>query len=265
MASLKIASLMAENMDFIVAAIVRYLDGRQDASVKLVADAPWQERQSLLDAGRIDVAWICGLPYVQRVDEPGPDIEMLAAPVFRGARYEDRPMYFSDVVVRRESGFRTFADLRGETWAYNEPGSHSGYNVVRSHLATLGETWNYFGRVVESGAHQVSLRMIVDGAVDASAIDSTVLEMAFERQPALRSELRVIDTLGPSPIPPWVILRSVLPERRKALRDLLIGMNEDPRGQEVLAEGPIARFARVEDRDYDLIRRMARKAAALQV
>jgi phosphonate transport system substrate-binding protein len=91
-----------------------------------------------------------------------------------GACYKDRPVYFSDVVVRRDSKFHTFADLRGASWAYNEPGSHSGYNVVGYHLATLGEGSGYFGQVVESGAHQVSLQMILDGRIDASAIDSLV-------------------------------------------------------------------------------------------
>jgi phosphonate transport system substrate-binding protein len=153
-----------------------------------------------------------------------------------------------------------FADLRGASWAYNEPGSHSGYNVVRYHLATLGETSRYFGKVVESGAHQTSLQMILDRQIDASAIDSAVLELEFQRYPAIRSKVRIIETLGPSPIPPWVILKSLSQKLRKALRELLLHMHKDPQGRAILADGQIARFAYVEDGDYDAIRSMARKA-----
>ena len=104
-------------------------------------------------------------------------MELLAVPVPAGPRYHGRPIYFSDVIVRKQSPFQTFADLRGAAWAYNEPRTlHSGYNVVRAYLAELGERDGYFGGVVESGAHQPSIEMIVDGRADCSAIDSTVLE-----------------------------------------------------------------------------------------
>jgi phosphonate transport system substrate-binding protein len=176
------------------------------------------------------------------------------------ARYGGRPVYFSDVVVHRESQFQTFADLRGASWAINEPSSHSGYNVVRYHLATLGEFSGYFGRVIESGAHQASLKMILDGGIDGSAIDSTVLELELKRDPAIRSQIRIIESLGPSPMPPWVVLRSLSPDLREDLRDLMLRMHRDPRGRTVLTEGLVARFESIEDGDYDAIRRMARKA-----
>jgi phosphonate transport system substrate-binding protein len=262
---LRIASLQAENADFTVAAIVGYLAQRLGTLAEFVAEIAWQERESQLDVGQIQVAWICGWPYVQKVDRPEPGIELLAAPVMQGARYQDRPVYFSDVVVRRESGFNTFADLRGASWAYNEPGSHSGYNVVRYHLATLGEVSGYFGQVVESGAHQVSLQMILEGRIDASAIDSTVLEEEFRRDPGVRSRIKIVGTLGPSPIPPWVMRKELPPDLRSGVRDLLLGMHQDPEGRMVLAQGHMTRFAHVKDSDYDPIRHMARLAESARL
>ena len=263
--SIKTTSLQAENADFVVAAITEYIGARLGISAEFIVDVPWQGRDSQLDAGRIQVGWICGLPYVRKVDRADPQIDLLAAPVMQGARYGDRPVYFSDVVVRSDSRFTTFPDLRGASWAYNEPGSHSGYNVVRYHLATLGERSGYFGQVIESGAHQVSLQMILDGRIDASAIDSTVLEEEFRRQPDILSKVRVLVTLGPSPIPPWVVLRSLSPDLRRSLRELLLGMHRDPEGQAILAQGHVTRFAHVEDSDYDTIRDMARVAESVRL
>jgi phosphonate transport system substrate-binding protein len=262
---IKITSLQAENANFVVAAVTDYIAERLGVSAEFIVDLPWQERESLLDTGRIQVAWICGWPYVRKVDRPEPGIELLVAPVMRGARYKNRPVYFSDVVVRRDSRFHTFADLRGATWAYNEPGSHSGYNVVRYHLATLGESSGYFGRAVESGAHQVSLQMILEGRIDASAIDSTVLEEEFRRQPSIRSRVRVVEALGPSAIPPWVVLRNLAPDLRRSLRELLLGMHRDPEGRAILAQVHMARFAHVKDSDYDVIRDMARLAEPVRL
>jgi hypothetical protein len=116
-------------------------------------------------------------------------------------------VYFTDVIVRRDHPARTFADLHGRGWAYNDEGSHSGYNLVRHHLLALGETRGYFGRVVASGAHQCSIQMVLDGTIDASGIDSTVLEIETDRRPELDAGLRTIAVIGPSPIPPVVVAR----------------------------------------------------------
>jgi len=39
-------------------------------------------------------------------------------------------------------------------------------------------------------------------------------------------------------------------------------MHEDPEGQAILADGLLARFVPVEDRDYDPVREMVRRATA---
>jgi phosphonate transport system substrate-binding protein len=251
---------MAENTDLVVPAIAHYITERAGTQTKLIDDIPWQKRERLLDEGKIDLAWICGLSYVLKVDQPATDIELLVAPVMQGDRYQSHPIYFSDVVVHRDSQFQTFADLRGASWAYNEPGSHSGYNLVRYHLATLEEKSAYFGKVVGSGAHLNSLQMILERQVDASAIDSIVLGLELQHRPALGTAIRVIEILGPSPIPPLIILKSLPQETRIALRELMLHMHEDPHGRTILANLQIAKFAYVEDRDYDIIRDMARKA-----
>jgi phosphonate transport system substrate-binding protein len=263
MDNFRITSCQAANADPWVEAVVAYLADRLGRSVDFVNQIDWEERDRLLDAGRIDAGWICGWPYVRKLARPDANLELLAAPVMAAPRYQDRPVYFSDVIVQRDSRFTSFADLRGASWGYNEPGSQSGFNITRYHLAKLGESWAYFGRVVQTGAHQASLREVRAGRLDATAIDSTVLETELERDPALAAEIRLIDALGPSPIPPWVVGTHVLAEQRQALRELLLDMHTDPAGRQALAVGGLARFAAVTDRDYDVIREMAQVGAHL--
>lgn len=260
MKTLKFSSCMAPNMNFIGRALASYLMERLDRLVEFIDDIPWQQREKQLDAGQIHGCWICGLPYVWKADIEQPQIELLAAPVMQGERYQDRPVSFSDVVVHVDSSFHTFADLRGASWAYNEPGSHSGYNITRYHLSTLGETSGYFGDVIEAGAHQTSLRMILDRQIDASAIDSTVLELELRNHPDIQAQIRIIAMLGPSSIPPWVITLSLPDDLRQTIRALMLKMHQDPAGLAILDSGQMARFAQVTDRNYDDIRHMDRQA-----
>lgn len=256
MNSLVLTSLQAANADPDIRAIAAYLTDKLGLPVAF-ADAPrWQDREILFDRGEVQVAWLCGLVYVDKRDE-GQPIELLAAPVMDGVHYAGRPVYFSDVVVRADSLIHSFADLRGARWAYNNVGSHSGYNITRYHLATLGENGSFFSRVVESGAHQRSLSMILSGEIDAAAIDSTVLETELLLHPEMAGLIRTVERLGPSPIPPWVVRRGVPSALVAEVRRAFLDIYTDPAGTALLAQAQMLRFASVTDGDYDPIRRMA--------
>jgi len=255
---LTISSCQAPDMDYLCRDLAGYLTRRLAFPVQALLDIPWTERDRLLDAGDIDLCWICGLPYVRKARRAPGKITPLAAPVMAGSRYQGKPIYFSDVVVHQDSPYRSLADLHGAVWAYNEPGSQSGYGVVRYTLAARGETLSFFGRVIESGAHETSLQMILRREVDASAIDSTVLEQELLDNPSIGEQIRTIDTFGPSPIPPWVVTERVTREMRQALREAFTQMDSQSDGQAILTKARISRFTAVDDRDYNPIREMAR-------
>ncbi|MDB4971621.1 MAG: ABC-type phosphate/phosphonate transport system, periplasmic component [Myxococcales bacterium] len=256
---LNVTSCMAGNAESMCRAITRYIGEKLGIETTFVDGMPWPAREALLDQGRIHLCWICGLPYVWKADA-GAAVELCVVPVMRHERYANEAVYFSDVVVRRDSRFKSFADLRGASWAYNEPRSHSGHNVVCHYLSGIGETSRYFGDIIESGAHQTSLEMIVGGRVDASAIDSTVLEAELRLYPALDSEIRIVATLGPSPMPPWVLHKSVPLELRVALRRVLLEMHEDAEASGILEQWGISHFAPAVDVLYDPIRKMSAEA-----
>jgi len=260
MAELMFASLAADNAAPFYRGLGAYLAAALGRSVRLLDEHPWQERERMLMRGEAHVGVVCGLQYVLAQH----DLKLLAAPVMRGQRYGQRPVYFSDVVVRSDSAVRSFEDLRGARFAVNEPTSHSGYGIVRYALATRGLDRSFFGSIVETGAHERSLRLILDGAVDAAAIDSTVLETDLRALPTLASRLRTVATLGPSPIPPLVAPRLLPIEVRDACAAALLRLHTEPAGAAVLAAGDVARFTAVSDADYEPIRLMARQAEGVR-
>jgi phosphonate transport system substrate-binding protein len=265
MNSLKLSSCMGDHTDAFCRAVADHLGDELSITVEYVNDIPWQERERLFDAGLIQICWICGWPYVMKADAAASDIELLGVPVPSGERYLNRAIYFSDIVVRRDSPFNSFADLRGARWAYNEPRSHSGYNLVRWHLSSLDLADRYFNQVVESGAHRLSLQMILEGQVDGVAIDSMVLEWETAQRPEIRASLRIVETLGPSPIPPWVVSKSLSGDLRAALREALLNMHKTEKGRAALALGRVGRFLAAEDGDYNPIRAMARMASEISL
>ena len=258
--SIKVISIQSDNTAYTCQQITQYLGKQLGISTEFVNGIPWQEREQLLDTGQVHVGWICGLPYVRKADRERSNIELVAAPVMQHPRYQRRPIYFSDVIVHRDSEYYSFADLRGVSWAYNEQNSQSGYNLIRYYLANLGERKGYFGQVVAGGSHLQAIDMVSEQRVEASAIDSTVFELELQVRPQLKTELRVIETLGPSPIPPWVVTTNVPRELREAIRKVFWQMHETVEGRAILEQGQTIKMVRVTDWDYDPIRKMARVA-----
>ena len=231
----------------------------------MLCDEPWQVAEQRLYRGEAHLGVVCGLQYVLALDRgEQPGMDLLAAPVMAGARYGGQPVYFSDVVVRADSPARSLADLRGAAWAYNEPTSHSGYAMTRYTLASRG-----YGRV--SSVASVVPAHTCGRWTGCSAAESTrprstapCSSKSFARAPQLASQIRVIETFGPSPIPPLVVSRSLAADVRQALRSTLLQMHVDHIGRRVLSRARINRFVAVADADYDPIRRMWRVADDLE-
>lgn len=255
---LRFATFLAPSLEPVYAWIAEAIAEGVGTTSELHVGRSYQE----LADGRADLAFLCGLPYVHLADAPDPVVVPVAAPILEGERYAGRPIYFSDVIVAADSPFRSFRDLRGASWAFNEPDSQSGYGVVRAHLAALGETNGYFGRVVEAGFHDIAIRMVAEGEVDGAAIDSQVLSVALRDEPELAGRLRVVEAMGPSTIQPVVASATLDPDVREAVRLALTSLGDEPAAREPFARGLLRAFVPVDDADYDDIRGMEAAADA---
>ncbi len=249
---LRAVTFLSPNMLPIYEFMMAYVSQKLGCPIELVTGLTYDALQTA------DLSFICGLPYALRTAPrltPSP-MTAIAAPVLQGERYQNRPIYFSDVIVRRDSPFRFFADLRGCSWAYNDKESQSGYGITRYSLVKSGETQGYFGTVMEVGFHQTAIQMVCEGSVQAAAIDSLVLAVAYRQQPPLAEKLRVVSTLGPSTIQPLVASTRLAPSLRNDIQAVLLEMHTDSRAAAVLRGGFIDHFAAMQDSDYDDIRAM---------
>lgn len=252
---LTFTSCQSENAEPSCRAIAAWVAKKTGLPISYVDDIDWRERYRRLEEGQIDVGWICGGPYVMRLDW-GINLELLVAPIFKKARYAGQPVYYSDIVVRAESPFYSIDDLAGGSWAINEPDSVSGCTAMAAFLARRGLKWDYFGRVEESGGHHISLEQILDGSIDASAIDSTMLETELAQRPNLKHQIRIIQSLGPNLQPPWVIGGDVHPEIKQTIQQAMLSMHTDSTGYTILHQAGIQQFTAMQDQDYEPIREM---------
>ena len=207
-----------------------------------------------LTASHIDCAFICGLPFSRLASAHPGKFVILAAPVMELPRYEDSPVYFADMIVKSDSPIHSFADLAGKTLCYNGRKSNSGYNLLRYQMLEWGLTAPFFGRTFESGSHQQSIRLVVGGQADCSAVDSTVLEQEQHNSPELSEQLRVCASLGPSPMPPVVASTRLGNSVLACLQTALVEPDSELR--EAMQPVAVRRFTQMRPEDYAVLPEM---------
>jgi ABC-type phosphate/phosphonate transport system substrate-binding protein len=234
-AELRIGTFLAPRLKGLYAAVAEAVGG------VLVQGRDFHE---LLD-GTLDAAFLCGLPYVRL----GEGVEALAAPVPSGDRYGGRAVYFSDVIVRTGDPARSLADLTGRRFAFNEEGSHSGHNVVAAAM-----DFEAFESATAVGSHAAAIEAVRAGEADGAAVDSHLLDLLRGDDPALDAELRIAESLGPSPEKPLAAGPALGAGERKAIREALAALPVDPAFR-------VDRWAPVDDSAYEPIREMLLRAA----
>jgi phosphonate transport system substrate-binding protein len=249
--SLSLASYLAPNWFYFYEAAGQYLGRSLGVKTKILQGAlPPLEDPALLE-GRWDLAFICGLPLVQlRQTQPEP-FQPIAALVMQAPRYQELPIYFADVIVHQARNSNDFGALANKTFCYNDSGSNSGYRLIFQYLCQNKKPRPFFGQMIQSGSHQASIRWVADGLADCAAIDSTVLAQEFQNFPELMSQVKVIKSIGPSPMPPLVAANRLGSEAIMYLRHLLL--QPDRELLAVMASAQVQGFRAVDWSDYEAI------------
>jgi phosphonate transport system substrate-binding protein len=245
--------------------IAKYVGKKLGRKAGVVSGISYADADSLLQRGVVQVGFVCGLPYT-RAQARGKYV-LVAMPVMAltRAEYPDAAAYppgkyFSYTIVRKDSPINSWAQLRGKRYAYNEKISNSGYNMPRYKLVQLGaKSWEeYFSTVTVSGSHEESIRLVARGLVDASSVDSMVLDYDRHIRNPDALNVKVIERLFPggAGIPPVVMTSNADPALRQALENILVNMHKDPEGKRILDTALLARFDPPDDANYDDIRHM---------
>lgn len=227
-----------------------YIGDRLEMPVRYVDRSDYGEINALLKSGEVDAAFVCGGPYVDGHEDFG--LELLAAPVAY-----DGTVYYSYIIVPKDSPARTFEDLRGKRFAFADPLSNTGKIVPTYMLARMDETPDsFFGEYFFTHAHDRSIQAVADGVVDGAAVDSLIWEYANRTNPVFTLKTRILKKSPPYGIPPVTVRPGLDPALKKRLQNVFVRAHADPAGQAILKGMMISRFTPISDEAYDSIREM---------
>ncbi len=226
------------------APLLDYISEELGRPVQLVQRRTYGEVNDLLEAGEIDLAFVCTSAYIAGQRDFG--LELLAVPVVH-----QQPVYYSLLIVPAGSTAQSMADLQGAIFAFTDPMSFTG-RVYPTHLVSeLGGTpESFFSRVFFTYSHDDAIRAVATGIADGAAVDSLAYEFAIIREPELADAVRIIYRSPAFGAPPVVVSPHIRPQLKAELLDLLLTL-DDPH---VLDAIGITYFTPIEDSAYESVR-----------
>jgi phosphonate transport system substrate-binding protein len=151
--------------------------------------------------------------------------------------------YYSALVVRADSPYKTLQDLKGKTIGYPDPNSTSGYLFPRHAMRKMGlDPDTFFGKAIFAGGHPQAVIGVVRGQYDgaftwvsgigdpAKGYTRGNLRMMIDAGQLDMSKLRVIKLFGPIPNGPTIIRKDLPTELKDLVRGILTAMSfQDPK------------------------------------
>ncbi|CAG2146771.1 hypothetical protein LMG31506_03456 [Cupriavidus yeoncheonensis] len=203
--------------------------------------------------------FMCGYPYACAPAGR----ELLAAPVPSAPRYQGRPIYFSEFIVRAGSAAQTLPQTFGGRLACMLPESNSGYNAPRHFLmrqAPAGTRSLYRPTAQPTPTPLATIDAVIDGAADVGVVDSYVLDLLRGYAPERMAQLKTLAHTPGAPIPPLVASAGVGVDTCTRLREALLALDRDAVGAALMAQLGLARFAAVQPEDYACLTALARES-----
>ena len=188
--------------------------------------------------------FMCGLPYSLAAEQPEP----VVAPVPSPAVYGDRPCYWSDIVVRADSPFRTIEQTFGHRLALTTPESQSGYAALLHVLMPYASDAPLYREIIEPRFTPMgALTAVIEGKADVAPLDSYAFALLSKHAPDLTAQVRTILSTEPTAVP--LLVSSGPPAAR--LTASFLTARDRPAVATLMDQLLLDRFCRPEPQGYD--------------
>jgi len=235
--------------------VVAYLTKQLGIPVKHFVATDYAGVVEALRARRADMGFMGPLQYVMAHQQAG------AYPIL-GELYNGKPSYVSRIYVRKASGIRTLADLRGKTIAFTDPLSSSGYMYPldlfkRAGLVQNADSANrFFRRVYFAGGDEQALRAVLNGFADAAGIGQYAITLLPQPE---REKLTTIAQTPPMPSHCVVVRRELNPQTVASLQSALFALNKGPNRKLLAKLYNVDGYVKVTHATYADVERVARE------
>lgn len=164
--------------------------------------------------------------------------------------------------VRRDSEIKDINSMKGKVIAFVDKATATGYIFAIAYLKDHGiyNPEKYFKKYFFTGSHDSTLLSVLDGRADIGVAKNTIIKKRIQREPMIEKEIRVIARSMPLPDITLCLSKNVNQELKEKIKRVLLEMNMDSEGRQVLEKLGASRFITSSKEDFLSVYNLLKKA-----
>jgi phosphonate transport system substrate-binding protein len=247
---LRVALLPDESSATVIknnAGLKAYLEKQLGKKVEIVVTTDYSSMIEAMRHGRLDLAYFGPLSYVLAKSKSA--IEPFAARLHEGST-----TYQAVVVGNAAAGITKIEDIKGKNMAYGDIASTSSHLIPKAMLQKKGleAKRDYEEHFV--GSHDAVALAVQNGHAQAGGLSKTIFETLLEKKTIDPAKVKVIAVSDRYPEYPWAMRSDLAPALKEKIRSAFLSLKDKEVLKPLKADG----FATVNDKDYDVIRDLAK-------
>ena len=235
-----------------------YLEAETGMKVVFVPVTDYAAVVEALATRKLDMAWLGGFTFVQaRIRTGGTAVPLVQ-------RAEDAK--FTSRFITASDSIKTFADLKGKTFAFGAPSSTSGHLMPRYFLGQEGINPDKDSKTVPfSAATDATVAFVQGGKVDAGVLNTSVWDKLVEQKKVDTSKVRVFATTPPYFDYNWTVRGDLDPKIQEKLKQAFLKLDPaNPAHKEIMALQRASKFIPTKAENYKGIESAAKAAGLLK-
>ena len=226
--------------------VVDYLNAAiPQARFRLEASRNYEEFEKKLYSGHFDFA----------MPNPYQTVRSLKYDYRVFAKMGDDEMFRGIILVRKDGGIRTVADLKGKKVSYPALTALAATMMPQYYLHTHGIDVNRDIENLYVGSQESSIMNVLRGRVAAGATWPVPWKVFQQENPEMAAQLEVKWQTGTLPNNGWVARGDVPSALTEAVGKALVSLNSTQEGRLMLEKLGITRFERASDATYKPVHR----------
>jgi phosphonate transport system substrate-binding protein len=233
--------------------ITNFLSRKMDLDVTVEIMANYGEISDAFQEGRADAGFFGSFSYVLTHAKTG--VEPIARPVW----FDGSSTYRGYIFVRSDSNIRTVKDMKDKNLVLVDKATTAGYIFPLYYFKYSGirDMEEFFSRISFARSHDAAAWAVYTGEADVGSAKNHIFNSFREQNPDFRERMIIIAESPAVPSNGLAVRKDLNPAIKVRLRNLLLELEKDPEGSEVLKNFGALRFIETTDDDYEVIYNMA--------
>ena len=179
-------------------------------------------------------------------------VKLGVEPIARPETVDGISTYYGMILVRKDGGIKTAADMRGKVFAFVDKATTAGYLLPLAYFKEngIGDYQKFLGETYFAGTHEAAIYDLLDKKADICAAKNTVFTRLAARDKRLTQELLLLARSPDVPENGLALRKDFDGTIKNELKKALLSMDKDPEGTDVLKTFGARKFIETTNDDY---------------